>query len=249
MIKKTSFFVTGVALVFAQISPAWAQMPPGGYSHPDPEAASTAAENRSQGPFVAVTRDNVTGGLRSVQQGDNSRAVMDMTAFVADPYYQNRQSQAVADFNRIRGENQSGCAETGEWIRESIATASEAKEIGIELEDLNRILLDLGKAQNRASGLQMGATVVSTGLLCALSAGLYCAAAAATGLGNIFQTGAHKKTQKVDRAMRYVNIKQSQVQIRATLLTMRMNIGWAKTFHQYCLMVFPNDTIGSVPAA
>lgn len=202
-----------------------------------PTAASSVA---MQSNVAAVTRDNLTGGLRAVRPGDNDRGVMNMEDFVRQ-----YPKQGEAGFRRIQDENAEVCSETGSIVREALAISAEANEIDGQLSELDPILVKLGREQNSASLLSMGAAVVSTGFLCALSGGLYCAAAGASGLGSIFQSKAHRQTLKVDRKMRVINVRQSRLQIRATLLTMRANILWANAMQGYCLKVYPAQTLGS----
>lgn len=244
MTKKLIVLAAGTALTVSA-SPALAQMAPGA------TGASAPMHHHDQrmpppSETALMTRDTMTGGYRAARQGDNDLAVISLSDYTR--YYQNKfggsAEQARASFLSKRQESESACTLTGEFIRESIEIAAEAKSIDIELVDLTRILTKLGKQQNAAAGLQVGAQVVGTGLLCALSGGLYCAAAAAGGVSNVLGVGSHWNTQKVDRKMRFISVDQSRVQIRASLLTMRMNIAWAEMVHGYCLTAFPQQTTG-----
>lgn len=245
--RKLTNLLAGVALVSASISPtvAQAQIAPGAQSGPvnayPASPAATPVAQAAPEQMIAVTRDHLTGGVRAVRPGDNDRGVISL-----EKYMLQYPEEGEAGFRAIQRENEESCTDTGGIVRESIAIAEEAREIDVDLGDLGPILVNLGRAQNRAAGLSTGMAVVSTAALCVLSLGFYCLAASAGGIGNIGQTSAHKKTQRVDRETRVINVRQSRLQIRAMLLTMRANIIWANAMQGYCLRHFPQQTLGTV---
>jgi hypothetical protein len=237
MFKKASFFMTGVALVIGQIAPAQAQLAPGAGS-PEPAVRPAARE------AIAIAPDGFSqGGVRAVRRGDNDRGVMTL-----DDYLQRYPQQGEAGFRRIQQENAQDCAKSGEIVRKALMIASKAQAIDGDLYALYGTIYKLGKKQNTAFLLNAGAQVVSGGALCALSAGLYCLAAGVGALGNLFQSGAHKATQKVDRQMRIINTDQSRLQIEGMLLNMEATIYWAEVMQDYCLITHPNATLGTQPA-
>lgn len=215
---------------FAQVAPTQRLPMAGDSSLPPPEQ------------LAAVAPDQLNGGLRAVQPGDNSKGVWSFERF--GEIYKDPKVRATK-FAEIRAQNAETCANTGRIVREALHISAEAHEIDGKLSEFDGILVNLGKKQNAAAGFSGLMQVVSTGALCILSGGAYCVAAVAGGAGNIGQTAAHWNTQKVDRGMRKLNVKQSHLQIRATLLTMSANILWANTMQDYCLSVFPQQTLGT----
>lgn len=218
------------AACFAQ--PASAQTIPGA-------DASTANPNE---PTVAVTRDTVTGGYRGPRQGDNSIGIMTLSEFTK--YRQAHPDEQSTTFDDIRTDNRSVCGRTGSWIREHLWIAAQVNDLGPETDSIRNDLVSLGRAENAAAWGRRGGEVVSTGLLCALSAGLYCGAAAANNLGNEFQGMAHDKAGRVNRHAGDLTQRENQVWLRAMLLNSEEGIAWAQEFHSYCLIVHPDATLG-----
>jgi hypothetical protein len=229
----------GLALVFMTASlmagtSVNAQVSAGGLPHRQ-EAATPDV-----GPYGLVTRDALSGGVRAPHQGDNDLGVMSLAEFKAK--FPNRGEAAFRD---ILNENREECAETGEWIRESISIMAEARNEDAELVSIRQDLVSLGEAQNHASWLRRGFGVISGALFCALGAGpKYCGAAVGSLLGSEAMGTASDKANKINRHQSDLNARQSRLQLRATLLTMRMNIGWAKMTSWYCNKYHVDATLG-----
>lgn len=228
-----------LALVLAA-APAFAQRAPG--HHDSGAQASASAPASTDTRRAMVVRDEWSGGYRAPMQGDRGIGVAGLAEFMAA-------GQTEADFNRAMDGTMLVCRETGGYVRESIAIMAEAGEIDGDLVTLAEDLARLGDAQNRVSWQRRGFTLLSTGLLCALSSGLYCGAAAASGLGNELSSSQHDRAMRHNNRASQINNRQSRLQLRATLLTMRMNIGWSKMIHGYCLQYHPDQTLGIASAA
>jgi hypothetical protein len=220
---KTLFLGAGAALALFGASPALAQ--------------STTPE-----PTALVVKSD-WGSVRAPQEGDNDLGVMSLSAYRAQ-----YPDQGDAGFYAIQAENRRSCQETGEWIRESIAIMAEADGLSGEWVTLRQDLVSLGSDLNRAANLRTGTNVISTVLLCLLSAGNYCGAAVSGGVGNEIGSRSHLKQSQLNVRQSDLNARQSQTNLRATLLTMRMNIGWAKQMNWYCLKHHVDATIGTAPA-
>lgn len=178
------------------------------------------------------------GGYRPARQGDNDVGIARIEDFVAA-------GQTPEQFDRAVIETQSACRQTGEWVRESIAIIGAAGEIDAEYQGLATELARLGDAQNRTSWIRRGFSLLSTGLLCTLSGGLYCGAAASSAVGGEINSSQHDRAMRLNRRQSELNVDQARLQLRATILTMRMNIGWAGMIQGYCLQTQPDVTLGS----
>ena len=220
---------------------AQAQIIPGGSVNTGAQSASMPSTSPPRSAIV--TRDTLTGRLRSPHPGEHSFGVISPEEF-ARMY----PDAKPGEFESIRGQDAEECAETGENVREAISILAETREMMPELQSLRDDIAKLGGAQNRASLGQVGTAVVSTGLLCALSAGLYCAAAGAAGLGNILGIGSHRKTQKIDRRARDIDARTRILDNRTRVLDIRERLTWEKRMHPLCIALFPRETTGIAPA-
>jgi len=240
---KTQLLGAGTFLAFAVFSTsASAQV----LNSPSPMAqlnAATAASQSAPAPTdtrrVMVVRDEWSGGYRAPISGDRGIGVASIGDFMAA-------NQSEADFDRVFNNTEVVCSETGSFIRESIAIMAEAGTLDIDLVGLASELAALGSAQNRTSWIRRGFNVLSGGLLCTLGATNYCYGAVAAILGGEVGSTTHDRAMRLNRRASDINVSQSRLQLRATLLTMRMNIGWSKMVHGYCLQYHPDQTLGDV---
>lgn len=202
-----------------------------------PNADATSAP-QADSRRVMVVRDEWSGGFRSPIAGDRGIGVASIADFMAA-------NQTEADFDRVLQGNQGVCQETGSYIRESIAIMAEAGQIDADLVSLAEELVQLGDQQNRVSWWRRGLNVVSGVFLCALGSPKYCASALSSLAGSEISSTAHDRAMRHNRDASEINNRQSRLQLRATLLTMRMNIGWSKMIHGYCLQYHPEATLGN----
>ena len=236
MILRVGAALALVSMASAIATPTFAQLAPG--ARPQQGAARVAPGPNE--PVIMVTRSQLTGGLRAPQQGDNDIGVISLSEFRAK-----YPEQGDAGFFAIQAENGGTCAETGEWIRESIAITAEAGELGEKWLVIRKDLAGLGEDLNKASRARTGGNVVSTILLCGLSLGLYCANAIIQNGAGEYQGQVNTKGAKINKRQSDLNARQSQLNLRATVLTMRMNIGFAKMTSWYCLRYHVDETIGA----
>lgn len=177
------------------------------------------------------------GGYRVARQGDNDVALVTLDQYRAAGH-------SDQDFEFAFRETQSACRDAGSWVRESIAIMTEAGVLDTEYVDLREELARLGAAQNRQSWIRRGFNIISGGLLCALSSGYYCGASVSSIIGGELQSTQHDRASGLNRRQSEINVDQSRLQLRATILTMRMNIGWANMIHGYCLDNYADQTLG-----
>jgi hypothetical protein len=224
--------------------------PPPAQTGTAPQGAAPATTDR----YAMVVRSEWDGSYRSPRQGDRDLGVVSLDDFMKvctkkAPDGSCKAYQTEADFNRVTEDNNGVCRETGSFVRESIAIMGEAGKIDADLVDIADELAALGAAQNKASWARRGFSVVSGLFLCALSPGKYCKAAVAGLIGSEIGSSAHDKAMRLNRRASDVNVTQSRLQLRATLLTMRMNIGWSKMVHGYCVQYLPDSTLGNTPVS
>jgi hypothetical protein len=233
-----------VALSMVLPSATMAQTVPGGSVNATASqqpAQQSTAQRIDPTTAAIVTRDDLTGQLRAPHNGEHSFGIISPEEFArAYP------DAPPGTFESIREQDKEECAEVGSDVRELISILGETQEMMPELEQLRIDVAKLGGAQNKASLGQVGTTVVSTGLLCALSAGLYCAAAAVGGVGGLLGIGSHHKTEKLDRRTRDIDVRTRILDNRTRVLDLRQRFSWEKRMHPACIAIFPRETTGTV---
>lgn len=210
----------------------------GAFAHPafaDPASAG--------GRMVLVTPSALNGGYRPAHQGDNDIGLVPIEKYNEMA----RDHPGMVSVDQALSENGEVCGDTGGDIREAIAIAFEAKDMGHEWDSIRKDLIGLGKQEVMAKWGRRAGEVGSTVLLCLIPGVnlLYCGGAAAGNFGNEMQGIAHDKANAVNLHATDLSARQSQLQLRATLLYVRQSIAWAKLVHVYCLNQFRDQTLGA----
>lgn len=238
MLKKLLSVLAGVALVVAQISPAYAQIAPGSQ-----EASTPATTSSSSSAGVVMLADYIEPGRvpLAARQGDLG---VDTPVYTREQFfaaYQPGPGQppAAQVYDRISAANRSLCDQGYEMMNLIATLDMQFAESEISYEQLLLVYEALPRDVKRATAVMTGAQAVSTGALCLLSAGLYCIAAAAGGIGNIFTSQANKKLQLANIKLSIQNILVTRLNIQSNRLTLRMDAFWLDLAVPYCQKVFP----------
>lgn len=149
-------------------------------------------------------------------------------------------------YQRIRADNKSLCNEAQEYMVGLNDLDQLFKVSGDEYNVLTDIYNSL-PAQVRLTTRVMQVTqAVESGALCVLSAGLYCIAAVANGVGNIVTAETSKDLQLANIRLSIANIAVTKLNIWSNRLTLRLDGIWLKYFVPACHKL-GYDTISGLP--
>lgn len=232
-----------VSLLSLGASPAFAQMVPvrsDAVVQPAPAAAPIGNDVVMLSEFVRPCRDANSGTCdmprpANANRGiDESNPVISHAAFVRDYPQMGEQGYQV-----IRSANRRLCDQGNEMMAEIQELDRLFQNSDLSYQDLQAIYNALPRDIKRSASIQLISQVGATGALCALSAGLYCIAAAVGGVGNIFGSQTNKNLQLANIKLSIANIVATRLNIRSNRLTLRMDAFWLDLVVPYCMRIFP----------
>lgn len=116
-----------------------------------------------------------------------------------------------------------------------------------EYKVLNDIYDHLPSEVKLHTRVMQGTQAIQAGLLCLLSAGLYCIAAVAGNVGNIFTAESNLDLQLDNIKLSIANIKVTRLNIWSNRLTLRLDGMWLKRFMPFCKMMGYDTPSGLSP--
>lgn len=164
----------------------------------------SAPSQASSGSGVAFIGDLATGSAANVSN------ISRYTPAVTEAYYKEHYPNAgQAGWDRARKTTEDLCAEANGIMADLYLSAGRLNRTDLTYDDLGKLYDGMPKKLKRHAAVMTVGQAASTGALCLLSAGLYCIAAAAGGVGNIVGIQGNLK-------MQLANVKLSQANIYAT---------------------------------
>lgn len=258
LLYKLGAGVALVSVLAAQASPAFAQMVPNRTEEPSvvasepppppPEAAEAntgyvmldqfvrpcrADPKNPDGPYANCDMPRPANPHRGI---DESTPVVSHARFLQDYPQAGEQGYQV-----IRSANSRLCDEGNEMMAEIADLNREFANSDLTYADLQTVYNALPSDIKRTTTIQTVASVGTTGALCLLSAGLYCLAAAAGGIGNIFGAQTNKRLQLANIRLSIANILVTRLNIRSNQLTLHMDAFWLDLVVPYCQRIFPGE--------
>lgn len=228
-----------IAALSATLTPtvALAQTAPTGAA-PQTAARPQTSVPRPGEPVAIVARNDLTGGLRGVAQGDNSYGVISREAYLANGY------GTDAEFNGLVDNSRHVCMDSGAYIREAVAIARGVNGLGPQWDALYPRLDRWADAQNRASRARTGNNVIQSVVYCAVPFLMYaCPSVVGGSITSEMRGRADDQGQNINRDASRLNFEGNQWQLRGMILNMHGEVEWAGAMQDLCLRAYPDAVI------
>ncbi len=201
-----------------------------------PQSTGGAPNCASQGG-CAILGDMGTDGLpREALPGN----IGPNTEMVTWQEYHARWPKATrADFERIQRANGTICDEAQGIVNDVYGLQMDFASSDDDYANLQQIYDALPGKMKKHAAVMTVTSAVTTGALCALTAGLYCIAAIASGGGNIIGIHGNLKMQLASIQLSQANIKLSRTTIRADQVWGRSMTLWVRLAMPACHVINP----------
>lgn len=235
MLRGGATLALGVALIAQPIAAA-AQTVPGG---PVNTGQPAAVQQSAGAPGYVLLGDLPPSG-GTPHAARNHEIDRNTPAVSRDEFVRRYPAQGEAGYNRIASANADLCGEANAIMDEIALIQAEFAKSDLDYVDLQGIYEQLPKSMKRHAVVTSISQAASSGLLCALSAGLYCIAAAVSGGGNILQIHGSLKMQLANIRLSQANIRLSRTTIRADMVWARATTLWVRMASPFCRTYYPN---------
>ncbi len=214
---------------------ALAQVVPGGSVNTAQQPAPIAAQPES---YVLLGDLPPSGGTPHAARSfevDRNTPVVSRSEFM-----RRYPAQGAAGFDRISAANEDLCGESNSILDEIGSIRTEFQAVDDDYAALQQVYEALPGSMKRHAIITTVAQAGSTGALCALTAGLYCIAAAVAGGGNILSIHGSLKMQLANIRLSQANLRHSRTTIKADLVWARATTLWVRMVAPYCTRYYPN---------
>ena len=225
-----------LATAISVSAPALAQTVPGGSVNQSVASSPASASGyRGSGNFQQFTPPG--GTPRAARPSTIGR---DTPVMTKEEFLRRYPNSGEAGYQLIRRSTEDLCGEVGAIMSEIADLRAQFGDSNAEYVELSELYRALTKKMKRRAALMTIAQAGSTGALCALTAGLYCIAAAVSGGGNIVGIHGNLKMQLLHIKLSKANIRLTRINIRSNLLTLRADDLWVRMAAPVCAASYPD---------